>query len=64
MGVGEKLEDAPRSFQKGPRFYAYYKKSEMNKFLRLAGFEVLEIRDYPEEIFGGEIRHVYAQKSN
>ncbi|MBA7706362.1 Trans-aconitate 2-methyltransferase [subsurface metagenome] len=31
LGVGEKLEDAPRSFQKGPRFYAYYKKSEMKK---------------------------------
>lgn len=64
LGVGEKLEDIPRSFQKGPRFYAYYKKSEMKKFLRLTGFEVLEIRDYPEEIFGEEICHVYAQKSN
>lgn len=64
LGIGEKLEDAPRSFQRGPRFYAYYKKSEMKKFLRLAGFEVLDIRDYPEEIFGEEICHVYVQKSS
>ena len=61
-GTGERLEKSPRSYGGGARFYAYYTIKEMRSFLRQAGFEVLETKEYPQKIFGEEIFHIWAQK--
>jgi SAM-dependent methyltransferase len=63
-GSGERLEDSPRSFSGGPRFYAYYTISEMKKLLKGAGFAVLETKNYPQRIFDEEIFHIWARKPN
>lgn len=60
IGIGEQLEEAPRSFQRGPRFYAYYKVDEIEKSLRRTGFEVLEVKHYPAQIFDEEIAQIWA----
>lgn len=62
IGVGEKLEKTPRSFAEGPRFYAYYKNKEMTDFLRRTGFEIIEMTEYPQKIFGERITHTWARK--
>lgn len=61
-GHGERLEQSPRSFKGGPRFYAYYTIEEMSNSLRQAGFAVLETREYPREIFGEKIFHIWARE--
>jgi SAM-dependent methyltransferase len=61
IGTGEKLEEVPRSFQRGPRFYAYYKVNEIEKSLRMIGFEVLAVTYYPEKIFNEEIAQIWAR---
>jgi len=60
IGVGEQLEEVPRSFQRGPRFYAYYKVDEIEKSLRGAGFEILRVQNYPKQIFNEEIAQIWA----
>jgi len=62
IGIGEKLEETPRSFQRGPRFYAYYQVNEIEKSLRMVGFDVLGVKNYPEKIFNEEITQIYACK--
>ncbi|MFC1933347.1 class I SAM-dependent methyltransferase [Chloroflexota bacterium] len=62
VGVGEKLEKTPRSFDKAPRFYAYYSRREIKDYLKQAGFELLEIREYPEKILDEEILHLWCRK--
>jgi SAM-dependent methyltransferase len=61
IGTGEKLEKAPRSFQRGPRFYAYYKVNEIEKSLRMIGFEVLGVKRYPEKISNEEITQIWVR---
>jgi len=61
-GHGERLEKRPRSFQGGPRFYAYYSIDEMRNSLERVGFEVLETKEYPQKIFAEEIFHLWARK--
>ncbi len=62
VGSGERLEETPRSFEEGPRFYAYYKTKEMRNYLKQAGFEILEAAQYPRRIFGEIIVHMWARK--
>jgi SAM-dependent methyltransferase len=63
IGEGEGLEERPRSFAGGPRYYAYYKSSEMAVMLENAGFELLFLRAYPKKIFGETIVHFFAKKT-
>lgn len=62
LGTGEKLEEKPRSLQRGTRFFAYYSINEMKKFLRQAGFENIKVRHYPQTIFDERIVHVWTRK--
>tara|TARA_B100000315_G_scaffold53477_1_gene47829 strand:- start:235 stop:897 length:663 start_codon:yes stop_codon:yes gene_type:complete len=62
IGIGEQLEEAPRSYKRGPRFYAYYRRREMKDYLEQAGFEFLGIRKYPQKILGEEIIHLWCRK--
>jgi SAM-dependent methyltransferase len=62
-GRGERIEENPRSFGGGPRFFAYYTVGEMKGYLREAGFEVLEIKRYPEKILGDRIVQVTVRKT-
>ncbi|HUV44719.1 MAG TPA: class I SAM-dependent methyltransferase [Dehalococcoidales bacterium] len=61
-GAGEGLDDEPRSFGGGPRYYAYYRRGEMKTLLRRAGLRALELESYPGRVFGEEIVQVWAQK--
>jgi ubiquinone/menaquinone biosynthesis C-methylase UbiE len=61
-GTGEGLEDNPKSFAGGPRFYAYYTISEMKKRLKEAALEVIEAKIYPQKIFNEKIFHIWARK--
>jgi SAM-dependent methyltransferase len=58
-GSGEGLEDNPRSYEGGSRYYAYYAASEMVAYLERAGFEIIETRDYPRAVFDEEIIHFW-----
>jgi len=62
VGIGERLEETPGSFAGGPRFYAYYTIKQMASFLAQAGFEILEIKRYPQRILGEKIVHIWACK--
>jgi len=62
VGTGEGLEEDPVSFGGGPRFYAYYKVTEMRDLLGQAGFRVLEITPYPEKVLGEEITQAWARR--
>lgn len=62
-GTGEGLEDNPKSFAGGPRFYAYYTISEMKEHLQEAGLEVIEAKNYPKKIFSEKIFHICTHKS-
>jgi ubiquinone/menaquinone biosynthesis C-methylase UbiE len=61
-GTGEGLEDNPKSFAGGPRFYAYYTISEIKERLKEAGLEVIEAKNYPQKIFNEKIFHIWARK--
>jgi ubiquinone/menaquinone biosynthesis C-methylase UbiE len=61
-GIGEGLEDNPKSFTGGPRFYAYYSISEIKERLKEAGLEVIEAENYPKKIFKEKIFHIWARK--
>ncbi len=61
-GTGEGLEDNPKSFAGGPRFYAYYTISETKECLQEAGFEVVEAINYPQKILNEKIFHIWARK--
>ncbi len=61
-GTGEGLEDNPKSFAGGPRFYAYYTISETKECLQKAGFEVVEAINYPQKILNEKIFHIWARK--
>ncbi|MBN1188499.1 MAG: class I SAM-dependent methyltransferase [Dehalococcoidales bacterium] len=61
-GSGEQIEENPGSYGGNPRFYAYYEADEMPDLLSQAGFNTIETQDYPAEIFGEKIRHVWAEK--
>jgi len=63
IGTGEKLEDNPRSFAGGSRFYAYYTIKEMKNSLRRVDFDVLETAEYPQKIFDERIFYVLARKT-
>jgi ubiquinone/menaquinone biosynthesis C-methylase UbiE len=62
-GTGEGLEDNPKSFAGGPRFYAYYTISEIKERLKEADLEVIEAKNYPQKIFNERIFHIWARKS-
>jgi SAM-dependent methyltransferase len=62
-GTGEGLEDNPKSFAGGPRFYAYYTISEIKERLKGAGLEVIEAKNYPRKIFNEKIFHIWARKA-
>ena len=62
-GTGEGLEDNPKSFAGGPRFYAYYTISEIKERLKEADLEVIETKNYPQKIFNEKIFHIWARKS-
>ncbi|HOX30223.1 MAG TPA: class I SAM-dependent methyltransferase [Candidatus Paceibacterota bacterium] len=62
IGEGEGLEERPRSFGGGSRYYAYYKVPEMIGMLEDSGLELVILRAYPEKIFGETIVHFYARK--
>jgi ubiquinone/menaquinone biosynthesis C-methylase UbiE len=62
VGIGERLEDNPRSFAGGSRFYAYYTVREIKNCLKRAGFKVLETKIYPKKIFNEKVFHIWACK--
>jgi SAM-dependent methyltransferase len=61
-GRGEGLEDNPRSYGGGARFFAYYTLREMKGYLERAGLEVAEVTRYPEKILGERIVQVTVRK--
>jgi ubiquinone/menaquinone biosynthesis C-methylase UbiE len=63
IGEGEGLEGHPRSFDGGPRYYAYYQVPEMSAMLENAGLKLLVLKAYPKKIFGETIVHFYAEKT-
>ncbi len=63
IGEGEGLEEKPRSFDGGERYYAYYGIEEMMVLLEKAGLEFVVMVGYPKEIFGETIFHFWAQKT-
>ena len=63
VGSGERLDESPRSFKTGPRFFAYYKSREIKDYLRQAGFEVLEMSKYPAKIYDEELVHLWCRKA-
>ena len=60
VGSGEGIDNNPRSFGSGPRYYAYYTVEEMRNYL--AGFTVAYEDEYPQEIFGDRIVQVWARR--
>lgn len=64
IGKGEGLEDHPRSYDGGQRYYAYYLFSEMTTLLEDSGFEILSNVTYPMDIFGEKIVHFWAIKKS
>jgi ubiquinone/menaquinone biosynthesis C-methylase UbiE len=62
VGEGEGMEEKPRSFGGGPRYYAYYGVEEMMALLEQAGWEFLTGLGYPKKIFGETIAHFWVQK--
>jgi len=62
IGKGEGLEQTPRSFKSGPRYFAYYSTSGMAKRLLAANFAVSEIEEYPEKILEERIAQIWAKK--
>lgn len=62
IGSGEGLEESPRSFKGGPRFYAYYTLEEMKGLLRQVGFKIIDVQKYPKKVFGEKIVHISAWK--
>jgi ubiquinone/menaquinone biosynthesis C-methylase UbiE len=63
IGKGEGLEQTPRSFKSGPRYFAYYSTRGMAKRLLAANFAVSEIEEYPEKILEEKIAQVWARKN-
>ena len=63
IGEGEGLEEKPRSFDGGERYYAYYGIEEMMVLLEKAGLEFVVMVGYPKKIFGETIFHFWAQKT-
>jgi ubiquinone/menaquinone biosynthesis C-methylase UbiE len=63
IGEGEGLEEKPRSFGGGERYYAYYGIEEMMVLLEKAGLEFVVMVGYPKKIFGEKIFHFWAQKT-
>lgn len=61
-GSGEGLEENPRSYGGGSRFYAYYTVREMVSYLERAGFEIIATKDYPQAVFDEEIIHFWANR--
>ena len=61
-GAGEGLEDEPRSFAGGPRYYAYYRRGEMKALLRRAGFCAPVLESYPGRVLGEETVQVWTQR--
>jgi len=56
------LEEEPRSFSGGSRYYACYRRGEMKALLHRVGFRVLAFESYPGRVFGEEIVQVWTQK--
>ena len=63
IGRGEGMDESPRSFGGGPRFFAYYTEEEMSSLFEPRGFEPVDSFPYPEEIFGASIQQMYFRKS-
>jgi ubiquinone/menaquinone biosynthesis C-methylase UbiE len=63
IGEGEGLEEKPRSFGGGERYYAYYGVEEMMALLEKAELQFIARAGYPQKIFGEEIFHFWAQKT-
>jgi SAM-dependent methyltransferase len=62
VGEGEGLEERPRSFGNGSRYYAYYSVEEMLDLLEQAGLNLAAGIGYPKPIFGETVAHLWAQK--
>jgi len=63
FGEGEVLEDDPKSFGWVPRFYAYYSLEEMVEIVEKAGFKIMLVDFYPEEVLGEKIVCISARKN-
>ncbi len=59
LGDGEGLEENPKSYGDGARYFAYYTKQEMTKILAQESFEVLDTCTYPEKIYGDNIQQIW-----
>jgi len=62
IGEGEGLDSNPRSYDSGPRYYAYYGTDEMADLLNGTGFEIVAGMAYLKTIFGESIWQVFARK--
>jgi ubiquinone/menaquinone biosynthesis C-methylase UbiE len=63
LGTGEQLEQNPKSYRGKPRFYSYYEVEEMKNLILQANFVIIEVQQYPEEILGEKILHMWLSKS-
>jgi len=61
LGEGEGMEEEPKSYGEYPRYFAYYTIEEIEHLLRRTGFELELVRDYPWEVFGDRIIHLWAR---
>ncbi len=59
LGEGEGMDSSPKSYSGAPRYFAYYTEKEMGSLFRSRGFEELESRKYPEEVFGDSILQMW-----
>jgi SAM-dependent methyltransferase len=60
IGVGEGMEDNPRSYPGTPRYFAYYTLKEIREYLTL--FKVLEEFPFPMEIFSDTLVQLYLSR--
>ena len=60
-GEGEGMEEEPKSFGGYPRYFAYYSVEEIERLLNQTGFKLELVRDYPWEVFGDRIVHLWAR---
>jgi SAM-dependent methyltransferase len=59
LGIGEGLEENPRSYGGSPRFFAYYCEEEIRRLFEDNGFEELKSCLFPEAIFGASVQQMW-----
>ncbi|MFH0969310.1 MAG: class I SAM-dependent methyltransferase, partial [Patescibacteria group bacterium] len=62
IGVGEGMDQNPRSFGGAPRYYAYYSIQGMVDLMRQARFKAIKIIEWPKEILGEKIVQVLTKR--